>query len=118
MRSNRISNCLFGVVLSAILFPAAFNARAQTPAPTPSPTAKASATPTLEKQFFKNILRDQKAIWTSPFHLRGRDARWLSPLGLRTAALIATDRHTGDKIAESQAQLRNTSRIVSYAGSG
>jgi membrane-associated phospholipid phosphatase len=85
--------------------------------PSPTPTPQPSATPSLEKQFFKNVLRDQKAIWTSPFHLRGRDARWLAPLGIGTAALIATDRSTGDEIAESRKQL-NASRIVSYAGSG
>ena len=51
------------------------------------------------------------------FICSGRDARWLAPLGLGTAALIATDRSTGDEIGESHKQL-NVSRIVSYAGSG
>ncbi len=117
MRSNRTSNCLFSMVFSTVLLSAAFSTQAQIPGASPSPTPQRSATPTLEKQFFKNILRDQKAIWTSPFHLRGSDARWLAPLGLGTAALIATDRRTGDEIAESRRQL-NASRIVSYAGSG
>src|SRR5258708_5163227 len=116
MRSNRISSCHFAVVLSAILFSAAFGTQAQTPQPSPSPAPQPSSSPTLEKQFFKNILHDQKAIWTSPFHLRGRDARWLAPLGLATAGLIATDQSTGDEIAESTRQL-NASRFVSYAGS-
>src|SRR5712691_1230483 len=117
MRSNRVSRCLFGMICSAILFSASFSTQAQTPQASPSPTPQPSATPTLEKQFFKNILHDQKAIWTSPFHLQGRDARWLAPLGLGTAALIATDRNTGDEMAEHRHQL-NASRIVSYAGSG
>lgn len=117
MRSNRTSKCLFGMVLSTVVFSAVISAQAQTPSPTPSPTPQASSTPSLEKQFFKNIFGDQKAIWTSPFHLRGNDARWLAPLGLGTAALIATDRRTGDEMAESSQQL-NASRIVSYAGSG
>jgi membrane-associated phospholipid phosphatase len=115
MRSNRTSNCLFVIILSAILFSTAFSTRAQTPAASPSPTP--SKTPSLERQFFKNILRDQKAIWTSPFHLQGRDARWLAPLGLGTAALIATDRRTAEEIGKFHKQL-NASRIVSYAGSG
>lgn len=119
MRSNRTSNCLFGLVLSAVLFSAAV-VRAQAPFPTPSPTAsatpQASSTPSLESQFFKNILRDQKAIWTAPFHLHSRDARWLAPISLGTAAFIATDRQTGDEMAESDSPL-NVSRIVSYAGS-
>jgi len=92
------------------------SAQAQTPLASPSPTPQPSKSPTLESQFFKNVLRDQKAIWTAPFRLHGRDARWLAPLSLGTAALIATDRRTGDEIAESTSQL-NASRIVSYAGS-
>jgi len=99
------------------MFSAAVSIRAQAPSASPSPTPSASPSPTLESQFFKNILRDQKAIWTSPFHLHGRDARWLAPLGLGTAALIATDRRTGDKIGKFHKQL-NVSRYVSYAGSG
>jgi membrane-associated phospholipid phosphatase len=113
---NRFSNDFFGMFLCAILLAIATNAHAQTLTASPSPTPQASPAPTLEHEFFKNILRDQKAIWTSPVHLRGRDGRWLTPLGLGTAALIATDRRTGDEIAESRTQL-NASRIVSYAGS-
>ena len=117
MRRNRTSNCLFGMVFSATLLLASLGTQAQTPLASPSPTPQPSATPTLERQFFKNVLHDQKAIWTSPFHLQARDARWLAPLGLGTAALIATDRSTGDEMAEHSQQL-NASRIVSYAGSG
>jgi membrane-associated phospholipid phosphatase len=116
MRSNRTSKCLFSMVLATVFFSAIISAQAQAPSPTPSPTPQSSKTPTLESQFLKNVLRDQKAIWTFPFHLHGRDARWLAPLGLGTAALIATDRRTGDEVGESTGQL-NASRIVSYAGS-
>ena len=116
MRSNRTRNGIFGMILLAIFSAAGFNAHAQVPTASPSPTPKASATPTLESQFFKNILHDQKAIWTSPFHLHGRDARWLAPLGLGTAALIATDRRTGDEIAKFHNQLQ-ASRAISYIGS-
>lgn len=116
MRSNRTSPCLFAMALFAILFLVFGSAQAQTPQPSPSPEPQPSATPSLEKQFFKNILLDQKAIWTAPLHLHGRDAAWLAPLALGTAALIATDRKTGDEIAESHRQL-HASRIVSYAGS-
>src|SRR5216684_8083564 len=117
MRRNRTSKCLFSMILAAVFLSAVMSAQAQTPLASPSPTPQPSKTPTLESQFFRNILRDQEAIWTSPFHLHGRDARWLAPLGLGTAALMTTDRRTGDEIAESRKQL-NASRIVSYAGSG
>ena len=116
MKSRRTTNQL-GMILFAIVLSTGLSAHAQTPLASPSPTPQPVKTPTLERQFFKNILRDQKAIWTSPFHLQGRDARWLAPLGLGTAALIATDRRTGDEIGKSRKQL-NASRIVSYAGAG
>lgn len=115
MASNR-SDYFSTLVLCAIVFCGVASAGAQTPTTSPSPTPQAKPTPTLEREFFKNILRDQKAIWTSPFHLRGSDARWLAPLGLATAALIGTDRRTADKVAEFDDQLR-ASRIVSYPGS-
>lgn len=114
MRRNRLSHCLFGMVLSTVAFLIAAAVNGQTPAPSPPP--KASSTPTLERQFFKNILRDQKAIWTAPFHLHGHDARWLAPLGLGTAALIATDHDTADAIAKFDDQLP-MSRVLSYPGS-
>jgi membrane-associated phospholipid phosphatase len=116
MQSNRRSICRFGMVVLAVLLSTAIGTRAQAPSATPAPTPKAAATLTLESQFFKNILRDQRAIWTSPFHLQSRDARWLAPLGFGTGALIATDRQTGDAIARFHRQLK-ASRIISYAGS-
>lgn len=38
-----------------------------------------------------NFLLDQKAMWTSPAHLRLSDATWLVPLGGLAAGLFATD---------------------------
>lgn len=114
MRFTSSAIYLSGIILSAAILCMRFSAQAQTP--TPSPTPAASSTPGLEREFFKNVLRDQKAIWTSPFDLRGEDAKWLVPLGVGTGALIATDRETGDEMLESH-HLDNASRIVSYAGS-
>lgn len=114
MRFTSSAIYLSGIILSTVILGMSFSAQAQTP--TPSPTPAASATPSLEHEFLKNVLRDQKAIWTSPFHLEGEDAKWLAPLGMGTGALIATDRDTGDEMLESH-HLDNASRIVSYAGS-
>jgi membrane-associated phospholipid phosphatase len=105
----------FGFILIAILGLTEIVTYAQTA--TPSPTPEPSPTQTLEHEFFKNILRDQKAIWLSPFHLGSRDVRWVAPLGIGTAVFIATDRHTSDEIAESSDQLK-ASQVVSYVGSG
>jgi hypothetical protein len=83
---------------------------AQTPAPTPT------ATPTLEREFFKNILTDQKAIWTAPLHLERSDMKWAVPSGIGLMALITTDRITGDEIFEANRQVK-ASHGISYAGS-
>ncbi|MCA1593501.1 MAG: phosphatase PAP2 family protein [Acidobacteria bacterium] len=85
------------------------------PQQSPTPAAQPSPTPTLERQFFKNILRDQRAIWTSPFRLRAGDARWLVPLGAATTALIATDRRTAGTLHDDRTRLA-ISRHVSRSG--
>jgi membrane-associated phospholipid phosphatase len=116
MRSTRSSIYFFSITFFAISLATVSSGRAQTPAATPAPTPVAARSPTLEHEFFKNILRDQKAIWTSPLHLERDDAKWMVPFGLGTMALITTDRMTGDEIGESDRQLK-ASRVISYAGS-
>src|ERR1044072_8956992 len=106
MRENRLYQCLFGVIFTLAI---AVGSQAQT-SPTPSPT------PSLEHEFFKNILRDQKAFWTAPLHLECSDAKWAVPGGIGLMALFTTDRITGDEMFEANRQL-NASRAVSYAGS-
>ena len=78
------------------------------PTPTPSPTPRMG--------FFKNVARDQKTIWTSPFHLKREDVKWLVPLGLTAAALIATDRHTSAWV-DRNGSLITVSHKVSLGGS-
>lgn len=87
-------------------------AYAQSPAPAP---ATAAPTTSLERQFLKNLLKDQQAIWTSPFHIRPADVRWLAPIAVGTATFIATDRRTGDWIAGSP-ELKPVSEGISHAG--
>src|ERR1051325_7116812 len=111
MRSNEMRIYRF-VVITFALVSAMATTKAQTPQPSPTP----SSSPTLERQFFKNVLLDQKALWTAPSHLHSEDARWAAPLAFGTAALIVTDQQTGDEMAEANGQLK-ASRVVSYAGS-
>jgi membrane-associated phospholipid phosphatase len=62
----------------------------------PSVPATAAATPkdvTLGGMP-KRLLSDQKAIWTSPLHLRPQDALWLVPLSVSTGLFIGSDQHT------------------------
>ncbi|HEY0763098.1 MAG TPA: phosphatase PAP2 family protein [Pyrinomonadaceae bacterium] len=102
MRRKISLQCFFGLIVLAF----GISVRAQTPTPTPS----------LEHEFFKNILNDQKAIWTAPLRLHGHDAKWAIPAGIGFMALVATDRITGDEIAESDAPVK-MSRAVSHIGS-
>src|SRR6266849_8104984 len=102
------------VVLVVIIIAGMASTSAQTPATTPTP--QPSPTPSLERKFFRNILRDQRAIWTSPLHLQGDDAKWLVPLSLSTAALIATDRRSAGALHNDRLRL-NISRDVAYLGS-
>ena len=104
MRRNRRSQCLFGVSFFILATTVALHA--QTPTPTPS----------LEHEFFKNILSDQKAIWTAPFHLERHDAKWVIPAGIGFMALVTTDRITGDEMFEADRQVK-ASRVISHAGS-
>jgi hypothetical protein len=115
MRSYRRSFYHFGIILVILFSGAAARAQTAAPAASPSPTPK-PATHSLERDFFKNVLRDQKAIWTSPAHFNRSDATWVVPVGLATAGFIATDRETGDAMAKHTGQL-DASRIISYAGS-
>jgi hypothetical protein len=105
----------FRAILPALLLATGLTARAQTP-PEPAATPAVSKKPSLEHEFFKNILRDQKAIWTAPLHVERSDTKWMIPSGIGLMTLIATDRTTGDEMFESQGQL-NASRGISYAGS-
>ena len=104
MRRNRRSQCLFGMIL--MVFATTVVVRAQTPSPTPS----------LEREFFKNILRDQKQIWTAPLHLQRHDAKWVVPGSIGLMALITTDRITGDEMFEFDRPVK-ASRVISHAGS-
>ncbi len=86
------------------------------PLPQVSPTPQASPTPSLERRLFKNILHDQQAIWTSPFRVRGRDARWLAPLGIATTALLVTDHSTAGALDDDDKNRLAVSRGISEAG--
>jgi hypothetical protein len=60
-----------------------------------------------------HILADQKAIWTSPFHLHGSDAKWLAPLLLATGAAIATDHRTLHEVVSLDPSFNNSNTNAS-----
>jgi membrane-associated phospholipid phosphatase len=67
------------------------------------------------KRMPKYVLRDQKAIWTSPFHTARSDAKWWVILGGATAALVATDRYTEAAAPRSPGLIR-AGNDTSYLG--
>ncbi len=117
MNINRVSSRASSFAASLLVM-TVLTAVSNGQVPTKSDPAvpKASPTPSLEKKSFRNILADQRVIWTSPFHLQRKEAKWLLPLGLTTAGLIATDRHTAGALHNDRLRL-NISRHVSQLGS-
>lgn len=58
-----------------------------------------------------NVLLDQKQIWTSPFHMHKKDAKWWIGFGAVTAALVATDHHTIKTFENSPGQITWGGRV-------
>jgi membrane-associated phospholipid phosphatase len=67
------------------------------------------------KSVFVNLPGDQKAIWTSPFHLQKHDAFWLVPFAATTGLLIGSDKNSMTR-ARSNADAVNLGKNVSDAG--
>ncbi len=84
-----------------------------TPAPLPPPSKPEpitlAGTP-------KRILLDQKAIWTSPLHIRPMDAFWLLPLGAVTGTMIGSDQHTMNDLIHISPNDQNHFKTLSDAG--
>ena len=53
----------------------------------------------------KDILDDQKAIWTSPFHTDKKDIKWWVIFGSAEAALLATDKWTVKQLPNTAGQV-------------
>lgn len=115
MRRNGSVLCLFGMATLALILSTGSAVYGQI-VPSPSPTPAATPAPSLESQFFKNILNDQKAIWTAPFNLHKENPKWMVPSSIGLMAFITTDRITGDEIAEFD-RLSTPARVLSVPGS-
>jgi membrane-associated phospholipid phosphatase len=76
----------------------------------------ADNTVTLKKAFL-NLPGDQKAIWTSPFRLRPKDAFWVVPLLGTTGVLIGSDRHSMQR-ERSNASAISLSNNAANGGGG
>jgi membrane-associated phospholipid phosphatase len=99
--------------------------RSKEPASNDSRAAAASAGPTaigyekkLAPALINDLARDQKAIWTSPAHLRVGDATWLVPFAGLTAGFLVTDRDASLHLSNSPATLRHYTNISNYGLAG
>src|SRR5713101_5154191 len=63
---------------------------------------------------FKNLLQDQKDIWTSPFRMKPADLEWAVPFAGITTGLIMTDRTASHE--STRWSHVNTSKTLSDAG--
>jgi hypothetical protein len=67
------------------------------------------------KAFTKQLVKDQKTIWTSPLHIQKSDAKWLVPLAAGTTALLVEDTKISHAF-DGKTTLQNDSLKVSDAG--
>jgi membrane-associated phospholipid phosphatase len=63
------------------------------------------------------VLRDQRSIWTSPFHTSTRDLRWWIIFGSATGALIAADKSIQQHLPGSSSGWVTVSNRASDVGS-
>jgi membrane-associated phospholipid phosphatase len=62
----------------------------------------------------RNLLADQRAIWTSPARLRWADAAWLFPLAAATGGFLATDRAVPPALSSNPAKVHRYTSISDY----
>jgi membrane-associated phospholipid phosphatase len=83
----------------------------QSPAPKPQPGTNEVTL----RNTPRNLLRDQRAIWTSPVRLRAQDFAWLAPLALATGAAIATDHRAMTQVVSRNPDFNRASIDTSNA---
>jgi hypothetical protein len=62
----------------------------------------------------KNIVLDQKAVWTNPARLRLNDANWLLPFAAITAASLESDTHISKALTRSPSRVSESTTFSNY----
>ncbi len=62
----------------------------------------------------KNIVLDEKAIWTSPAHLRLADADWIIPFASIAAVSLASDTHVSQGLTGSPTFVSRSNTFSNY----
>jgi len=78
----------------------------------PSETA---STPSTGRKIITNFWNDQKAMWTSPFHMSKSDGKWWALFAGSTAVLIPMDKRLSNGLPNTVTQIR-FSKDVSQIG--
>jgi membrane-associated phospholipid phosphatase len=86
--------------------------------PIPAPALPPKPEPITLAGTPKRILLDQKAIWTSPLHVKPLDAMWLLPLAAATGTMIGSDQHTMIALVHINANDQKHFNTLSNAGVG
>jgi membrane-associated phospholipid phosphatase len=73
-----------------------------------------SSSVSLGVPLLKNLVSDQKAIWTSPFHLRWADGSWLFPLAAATGGFFATDRAVPPAVSTDPTKVNRYTSFSNY----
>ncbi len=107
------------LLYSLCLMPSGW-AQPQAPSPAPEPARPSDlAGPVrgkdLERNFFKNVLLDQKAIWTSPARLQKKDAVWLVPASFALGEMLHRDTYAY-RALNPMSRTGASSRLFSDAG--
>jgi membrane-associated phospholipid phosphatase len=68
----------------------------------------------LGASFLKQLGSDQKAIWSSPAHLRWADGSWLFPMAAVAGGFLATDRAVPPALSSSANKLHRYESISNY----
>ena len=64
--------------------------------------------------FLKNLVADQKSIWTSPSRLRWSDGAWLFPLAAATGGFLASDRSVPPALTSDPQKLNRYVKVSDY----
>lgn len=72
-------------------------------------------TPTrLDASLLHNMILDQQAIWTSPFHLRLADVNWILPAAGIAAVSLASDTHISEALTKSPSRVSKSTTFSDY----
>ncbi len=80
----------------------------------PQTTALQSVSESSHGNFFTHILSEQKTIWTSPLKIKPGDAKWLVPIAVTTAILMATDKDANRRLPKGEETLEISSQISRF----